>query len=72
MKRTIKNLTYHELAHAIQDEFTSEQKYATVTVEVFEQGQGSECYAAELRICCNQHDSLDDGHPVLFVPSEPE
>lgn len=42
-----------------------QQLDSDVTVEIFN-GEGRECFCAELRICGSNHESLDDGHPVLY------
>lgn len=55
-------LTYSQLASIINREMTDDQKNSDVTVEVED-----ECFAAEVRI---GHDSLDENHPVLFVPDD--
>ncbi len=57
-------MTYRELRDGL-NELDDDQLYADVTVEL---GPETECYPAELRICDIDHDSLDDGHPVIFVP----
>jgi len=44
---------------------TDEQLECTVTVE---DAYENECRAAELRISTDNHDSLDEDHPVIFVP----
>jgi hypothetical protein len=59
-------ITYRTLAKLI-DKMSDEQKDSDVTVEI---QMDDECYAAELRICDDNHDSLDEDHPVLFVPEE--
>lgn len=43
-----------------------DQKDSDVTAEIFD-GENTECFAAELRIAGENHDSLDEGHPVLWV-----
>jgi hypothetical protein len=58
-----KTITYRELARIINEEFTEEQKDSDLTVE---DSIEQECYSAELRICDNNHDSLEDGHPVIY------
>lgn len=58
-------ITYRTLAKLI-DRMSDEQKDCDVTAEVFD-GENTECFAASLRICNDDHDSLDDHHPVLFV-----
>lgn len=57
-------ITYRTLA-ALIGRMDDEQKDSDVTMELVTE-QGSECYPAELRICGENHDSLDDGHPVLM------
>ena len=43
-----------------------DQKDSDVTAEIFD-GENTECFAAELLISGEDHDSLDEGHPVLWV-----
>jgi hypothetical protein len=57
-------ITYRTL-NALIDKMSDEQKDSDVTVEF-----DDECFAAHLRICGNEHDSLDPDHPVLYVPNE--
>jgi hypothetical protein len=48
---------------------TYDQLNCDVTVEGGEYGLAeNECIAADLRICGLNHDSLDDGHPVIYIP----
>jgi hypothetical protein len=62
-------MTYLELFEEIK-KFDDYQLNATVTVESGQYGLAeNECIAAELRICGENHDSLDDGHPVIFINS---
>lgn len=56
-------MTWEELVVAIL-ELSPEQRNSTVTVEL---GVSDECYAAELRICGEGHDMLDENHPVVYV-----
>ena len=57
-------MTYRELIKQL-GQLTDEQLECTVTVE---DGYETECRAAELRISTDNHDSLDEDHPVIFVP----
>jgi hypothetical protein len=57
-------MTYKELLNELQ-KLTEEQLSCTITVE---DAHEEECHPAELRVCGENHDSLDDGHPVIFVP----
>tara|TARA_Y100001973_G_scaffold95555_1_gene149107 strand:+ start:213 stop:386 length:174 start_codon:yes stop_codon:yes gene_type:complete len=57
-------MTYRELIEQLEN-LTKEQLDCIVTVE---DAYENECRAAELRICGDNHDSLDDNHPVIFVP----
>jgi len=59
-------ITYKKLAEAIS-KMTVEQQNSDVTVELEQYGESNECYAGSLEICSDNHDSLDDGHPVIFV-----
>ena len=56
-------ITYRTLAQLIE-KMSDEQKDCDVTVE---DGIENECYHAELRISAENHDSLDDNHPVIFI-----
>lgn len=59
-------LTYRQL-HFLIGQFSEEQLAMDVTVEdKYGEDDNSECFAAELRICSNDHSSLDDFHPVLY------
>jgi hypothetical protein len=60
-------ITYRTLAAAIQ-QMTAEQQDCDVTYEDYE----GECRAVTLRICGENHDSLDDYHPVLMEFEEDE
>lgn len=58
----LRGMTYRQLMEEIS-RMTDEQKDAQVTVEdSFEE----ECYSAELRICGPEHQTLDDGYPVIY------
>jgi hypothetical protein len=57
-------MKYHELLNELK-KLNEEQLKMDVTVE---DAYEKECYPAELRVCGENHDSLDDGHPVIFVP----
>jgi len=48
---------------------SDDQLESDVMVEVSD-AFASECYSAELRLAGDNHDSLDDGHPVFFVDSQ--
>lgn len=62
-------ITYRTLANLIQ-RMTPEQLDSDLTVEISEMG---ECFHAELRICGDNHDSLDPEHPVIYAdPSNDE
>jgi len=58
-------ITYRTLAKLI-DKMSDEQKDSDVTVEIETE---NECYAAGLRISGEDHDSLDENHPIIFVPA---
>jgi hypothetical protein len=58
-------ITYRTLENLIA-RMNDDQKDSDVTAEIFD-GENTECFAAELRICDEDHDSLDEGHPVLWV-----
>ena len=57
-------MTYGELLAELK-KLGPVQLDMTVTVE---DAYEDECRAAELRICGENHDSLDDYHPVIYVP----
>ena len=57
-------MTYRQLIEQLQ-KLTEEQLDCSVTVE---DAYETECRAAELRISTDNHDSLDEDHPVIFVP----
>jgi hypothetical protein len=59
-------ITYRTLA-ALIEMMSEDQIDSDVTVEI---GVEGECYAAELRICDGEHDSLDDDHPVIYIPHD--
>ena len=47
---------------------TEEQLDSDVTVEIPQEGDVCECFAADLRIAGPDHDGgLDSGHPVIFT-----
>ena len=58
-------LTYRTLA-ALIEKMSDDQKDSDLTVEIRDD-KCSECFHAELRIAGEEHDSLDDGHPVVYV-----
>ena len=58
-------ITWRQLGSLIA-QMNEYQKDMDVTAEVFD-GQDTECFAGTLRICGNEHDSLEDGHPVIYV-----
>lgn len=63
-------ITYRTLA-ALIGKMNEDQKDCDVTLEVGEYGvEPFECFAVELRICGEMHGSLDEDHPVLYLPSE--
>ena len=55
-------MTYRDLYNQLK-KLTDEQLDTDVTVE---DGTENECYAADLRICGIEHDSLDENHPVIY------
>ena len=55
--------TYGEL-YELLGSFTPEQLDANITTEI---SWDNECFPCELRIAGSEHDSLDEGHPVLYV-----
>jgi len=61
-------ITYRTLGKLIEY-MNDDQLDSDVTVELIEV-ENRKCYPAELRICNYEHDSLDDGDPVIFVNYE--
>jgi len=59
-----KKMTYGELLAELK-KLGPVQLDMTVTVE---DTHDEECYGAEFYICDDQHDSLDESHPVIVVP----
>jgi hypothetical protein len=57
-------MTYRELLERLSG-LSDEQLNCTVTVEDACQ---DECCPAELRICGEDHGSLDEDHPVIYLP----
>lgn len=58
-------MTYRELLERLSS-LSDEQLNCTVTIEDPYQ---DECFpAAELRICGEDHDSLDEDHPIIMLP----
>ena len=58
-------MTYLELI----DKLLNLQRYQLerdVTVEIFD-GNDMECFPGSLMICGENHDSLDEDHPVIYV-----
>lgn len=58
-------ITYRTLQSLLSC-FTPCQLDSDVTVELFD-GESTECFPAHLRICGESHDSLDNGHPVIYL-----
>ena len=59
-------MTYRELIETLE-KLTEEQLDCTVTVEdLYHQ----ECYAGDLAITGNGHDSLDEDHPIITFVRE--
>ena len=56
-------MTYRELIKQLE-KLTAEQLDCTVTVDSLDR---RECYPAGLAITENDHDSLDEGHPILTI-----
>ena len=56
-------MTYADLLEKLQ-QMTPEQLGCHVTAE---DPYENECYPAALRIAGSTHDSLDEGHPVLYL-----
>jgi hypothetical protein len=56
-------ITYRTLANLI-GLMNDDQLDSDVTVEIASE---DECYPAELRIAGENHCSLDDGHPVIYL-----
>jgi len=56
-------MTYADLLKKIE-KMNSYQLSCHITIE---DPYENECYPAELRIAGSTHDSLDEGHPVLYL-----
>ena len=56
-------MTYRELIEQLE-KLTDEQLDCTVTVDSLDR---RECYPAGLAITGNDHDSLDEDHPILTI-----
>lgn len=56
-------MTYRQLLSKMLT-FTKEQLDSDVTIEM---GIFNECFAANLRICGSEHESLDENHPVIYT-----
>ncbi len=56
-------ITYRELLKNLQ-KLSEDQLDSDVTVEL---GLSDECFPAEFRICGEEHDVLDEDHPVIYV-----
>lgn len=59
-------ITYRQLQKML-NALTDEQLNMDVTVECSIE---NECHAADLRICGKEHDSLEENHPVIYIPSK--
>lgn len=55
-------MTYEELAHAILNDFTPEQKKSDLTIFI-----DDEYYAATLKVTDNADDVLDAKHPFIEI-----
>jgi len=60
-------ITYKELGELIQ-QMDEEQQMMDVTIEENYNTDENECFAGEFIICGQDHDSLDDFHPVIRSP----
>jgi hypothetical protein len=56
-------MTYRELLERLSS-LSDEQLNCNVTVE---DPYEDECFPAELRICGEDHSSLDEDHPVIYI-----
>jgi len=59
----MEKITYRELIQRL-NKLTDEQLDCDVTVDL---GTSEECFAAEFRVCGENHWTLDDNHPVIYV-----
>jgi hypothetical protein len=57
-------MTYRRLLKALS-KLSPQQLDCDVTVEL---GVEEECFPAEFRIADVEHYTLDDNHPIIFVP----
>lgn len=63
-------ITYRTLGRLIAN-MTDDQKDSDVTLELVD-GETYECFPAHLRIVGENHDSLDEGHPVIYCDTAEE
>lgn len=56
-------MKYRDLLEKLYD-MNSQQLACDITVEI---AWENECYPAELRIAGEEHDSLDNDHPIIYV-----
>lgn len=56
-------MTYKDLLEQLQT-LDDEQLGWPITVEL---GLSDECIEGELRICGEEHDLLDENHPVIYI-----
>ena len=61
-------MTYRELLERLSS-LSDEQLNCTVTIE---DPYEDECFPAKLRICGEDHSSLDEDHPVIYIVSGSE
>jgi hypothetical protein len=57
--------TYEQLYEVLKIMKETKDKHFTSNITV-EDGSELECFAAQLLFCNDNHDSLDDGHPVIY------
>jgi hypothetical protein len=62
----MKYMTYRDLYEYMQEHFTNDQLSCHVTIEVPSDYGGNECYMATLKIAGEDHDCLDEDHPVFM------
>ena len=58
--------TYREMLDYL-DVMSDEQLDKPIMVETYGETDSRDCYVAELRIAGKEHNSLPEGHPVVFV-----
>lgn len=59
-----------EVLGKLIDKMSDEQRQTDVTIEIYDKWSGEECYSGELVVAGPEHDSLDEGHPMIFAHND--